>query len=236
MQFVYLHGFASSPRSGKAQFLQAKFREVGQELWIPDLNMGDFCHITISQILDYLQAETQSCQALTVIGSSLGGFIASQWAIRHPSIERLILLAPALRFPETLSAWLGETEIRQWETTGSRRFWHYGAGQELPLHYEFFTDAQLYVHSLDRSLPIEILHGVEDTVVPYTLSQEFAQSRPWVNLHLLDSDHSLAQPSDLKLLWQIVYQCMTAPAEQLPAYAEAVPPVPPSSGDSSPFP
>lgn len=214
MKFVYLHGFASGPRSSKAQFLAQKFTEIGQELWIPDLNLGDFRTMTISKILNYLQTETSCAPALTVIGSSLGGFIASQWAIRRPSIESLILLAPAFRFPETLSVWLGAEAIHQWQTTGARQFFHYGDQQELALDYQFYADAQSYTQSLDRALTIEILHGIKDRVVPHQLSLEFSQSRPWVNLHLLDSDHSLAQPADLNLLWQIVSQRMTAPAEK----------------------
>ena len=39
---VYLHGFASSAQSSKAQFFAGKFAELGIPLVTPDLNAPDF--------------------------------------------------------------------------------------------------------------------------------------------------------------------------------------------------
>lgn len=48
-QYLYLHGFASGPQSQKARGLAARFQAQGLELEIPDLNQGDFSHLTLSR-------------------------------------------------------------------------------------------------------------------------------------------------------------------------------------------
>jgi uncharacterized protein len=200
MNYLYLHGFASSPKSGKAIFLQEKFAQIGLTLNVPDLNLGDFTTITLSKQLDYLQTEYGN-SPLAVIGSSLGGYLALQMAIANPQVQKLILLAPAFKFSSTLEQGLGSEAIAQWQTTGSREFYHYGLDQPLPLNYEFLTDAQTYLpKSLDREVPTLIIHGANDEVVPCSLSLDFAKERSDVTLEIVESDHSLGNVVDL--IWQ----------------------------------
>lgn len=72
--FLYLHGFASGPRSHKAQALRAQFDSLGLSLAVPDLNQGDFTHLTLSrnirQATNLILAQTEPT---VIIGSSLGG-------------------------------------------------------------------------------------------------------------------------------------------------------------------
>ena len=56
VKYVYLHGFASGPQSSKAQFFRARMAaEYGIDLVIPDLNEGDFEHLTISRQLGVIE-------------------------------------------------------------------------------------------------------------------------------------------------------------------------------------
>lgn len=54
IQFVYLHGFASGPQSQKATAFAKRFAELGLPLAVPDLEGGDFKHLTISRQLRIL--------------------------------------------------------------------------------------------------------------------------------------------------------------------------------------
>ena len=45
-QYIYLHGFASSPQSQKAQAFKQQFDQLGLPLQIPDLNQGDFSRLS----------------------------------------------------------------------------------------------------------------------------------------------------------------------------------------------
>lgn len=198
--YLYLHGFASGPQSTKAQFLRSRFAERGITLHVPDLNLGDFSSITLTKQLNYL-CDRFAHKRLIVIGSSLGGLLASLMASKLPEVERLVLLAPAFGFHERLATNLGMEAISHWQTNGSVDFYHYGLKQVVPLRYEFFADAQTHSEtSLQRELPILIMHGVNDEVVPVSVSQDFAASRPHVTLDMLDSDHGLGNVLDA--IWQ----------------------------------
>ncbi|OIP78555.1 MAG: esterase [Oscillatoriales cyanobacterium CG2_30_44_21] len=202
MQYLYLHGFASSPHSYKARYMQQRFTELGLTLHIPDLNLADFSTVTLSQQLDYLQSEYfAQGQAIAVIGSSLGGFLAVQLAALSPLVEKLVLFAPAFGFGQRVAQALGIENMAEWQQLGGRQFYHYGLKRNVSLHYEFIADAQNFSEdSLKRSLPILILHGIHDDVVPSVLSEEFAKGRSQVSLKLVDDDHALGK--DLESYWQ----------------------------------
>jgi len=88
---IYVHGLAGSSVGVKATLLRGLY----PSMLIPDFPGG-------------LEARQAQLEALlgeagnwTVIGSSLGGLMATQWACRRPQqARRLILLAPALIWPD----------------------------------------------------------------------------------------------------------------------------------------
>lgn len=193
MQYIYLHGFASGPNSTKAQQLKSYLADVGIELQIPDLNQGDFSHLTMTrQIQQVSQLFNHDGVEITLIGSSLGGLTAAHLAQMYTQVKNLILLAPAFEF---LSHWLSklnEQKIIDWERKKYLPIYHYGEKCELPLHIEFLQDAKFYFwEKLQRPVPTLIWHGINDEVIPITASREYARSRPWVKLMEVSSDHSL---------------------------------------------
>ena len=202
MNYLYLHGFASSPQSTKARYMQQKFKQLGLTLHTPDLNLTDFSTVTLSEQLDYLnRTYLESNQPLVVIGSSLGGFLAVQLAAQSPLVQKLVLFAPAFGFSQRIAKTLGEENIVKWQQDGSREFYHYGLKRNVNLHFQFFVDAQNYSEEkLTRSLPILIFHGIQDEVVPASLSEEFMKRRSQVTLRLLNDDHALG--NDLDNIWQ----------------------------------
>jgi uncharacterized protein len=201
--YLYLHGFASGPESRKAQYFHQQFQALGYPLTVPDFNQGGFASFTISRQLHQTQTAIEDSSACTLIGSSLGGWAALLLAQQYPHIERLILLAPALGFPQGWLDRLGPDRLAQWQQQGSWPVYHYGAQREIPLHYQFVTDAQQYRYqSLDRQLPTLICHGRRDEVVPLDLSRAYAAHHPAVQLLELDSDHSLTDV--LPEIWQAI--------------------------------
>jgi len=202
MNYLYLHGFASSPMSTKARYMQKKFAELGLDLDIPDLNLTDFSTVTLSEQLAYLNLTYLSNgEPMVVIGSSLGGFLAIQLAAQNPLVEKIVLLAPAFGFSQRIAKALGAENVAKWQADGSREFYHYGLKRNVNLQFRFFVDAQNYSEeNLTRSLPMLIFHGVHDDVVPAALSEEFAKRRSQVTLKLLDDDHALG--NDLDSIWQ----------------------------------
>ncbi|MBW4484688.1 MAG: alpha/beta fold hydrolase [Tildeniella torsiva UHER 1998/13D] len=204
-QYLYLHGFASSPLSAKAQAMQARFAALGLDLGIPDLNQGDFSQLTLSRQIQQVSALILSQAEPTVlIGSSLGGltaaWVAQQAAITE-RIEKLVLLAPAFQFLQQWLPRLGPDQLEAWRTQGTFPVYHYTEQRTLPLHYTFITDAQSYSdNGLTAPIPTLILHGIQDETIAIDSSRAYAASRPWVRLVELPSDHALVDVE--KDIWQ----------------------------------
>lgn len=201
MDYIYLHGFASSPNSAKAQYFRSAFAELAIDLKIPDLNQGNFSQLTITrQIEQILALFPPNPTPITLIGSSLGGLTAALLAEKSLQVQRLVLLAPAFEF---LSHWLpqlGEAKLKQWQAEQQLMVYHYAEKRSLPLSYNFVIDAANYQDKLLlRPVPTLILHGCDDEVIPITASRNFASSRPWVQLIELNSNHALA---DVMTQWQ----------------------------------
>ena len=202
MEFIYLHGFASSPKSAKVQYLHDRFAKLQIELKVPDLNQGNFPHLTMTRSLRQVEAEFPADTVpVTLIGSSLGGLIAA-WLGQKLQVQRLILLAPAFQF---LTQWyriLGEEKLQRWQAEQYLMVYHHGEKRSLPLSYEFVIDAAQYPdEQLLRPVPTLILHGCQDEVIPIQASRDFAQ-RSWVELIELDSDHALGDV--LPEIWEAV--------------------------------
>ncbi|MBE9004617.1 alpha/beta fold hydrolase [Fortiea sp. LEGE XX443] len=211
MRYIYLHGFASSPKSAKALAIGDRFAKIQTQLKIPDLNAGDFSQLTITRQINQVAAEfPDDSEPVTLIGSSLGGLISAHLGQRYQQVQRLILLAPAFGF---LSHWLpklGNEEIKRWQQEKYLMVYHYGEGRSLPLSYDFVTDAKQYPEDiLQRSIPTLILHGIQDEVIPITASQDFKRSRPWVELVELDSDHALGDVTTE--IWQAIRRSCQLP-------------------------
>ncbi len=100
-KYLYLHGFASSPLSKKAQYFQQSLAKQNINLNIIDLNDNNFSHLTltrqINQVSGYFPKDNQT--KIRIIGSSFGGLTAAWLAEKYPQqIDSIIILAPAFNF------------------------------------------------------------------------------------------------------------------------------------------
>jgi pimeloyl-ACP methyl ester carboxylesterase len=190
MKYVYLHGFASGPQSQKALVFRDALRTRGIVLEIPDLVRGDFEHLTISGQLDVLE-RTVGGAPCRLIGSSMGGYVASLFAANHPEVDKLVLLAPAFSFAPRWREMQGPDAIADWKRTGWLEVFHYGDKINRRVHYGLLEDAAMFPASPDFSQQAMIFHGVNDTVVPVEFSRVFAKSHPNAELRELDSGHEL---------------------------------------------
>jgi pimeloyl-ACP methyl ester carboxylesterase len=198
MRIVYLHGFASSPQSGKASFFAQKFAAAGVPFTAPQLDEGNFEGLTISGQLGVIEKAVHG-EPVVLMGSSLGGYLAALYAARHPEIEKLVLLAPAFQFPTRWRARYSDEELEHWRRRGTIPFFHYGFKEERGLGFQIVDDARKYEDEPAFHQPALVLHGRKDDVVPPALSKVFAEGHPNVILRLLDSGHELTDV--LEDLW-----------------------------------
>ena len=196
MRVVYLHGFASSPGSKKAQFFRERFAESGIGVEIPDLAEGNFAGLTISGQLEVIERVVRD-EPVTLIGSSMGGYLAALFAARNASlVEKLVLLAPAFCFQKRWIETHGVAAIEQWRRSGVIAIFHYGEGRAVPLGYQLIDDASQYEDYPNCAQPTLIFHGINDTVVPSDYSVTFAAEHPDTTLRLLNSGHELVDVLD----------------------------------------
>ena len=202
MQYIYLHGFASSPQSHKAQYLCHCFREAGLNLQVLDLNQNDFSNLTLTRQINQTVANFNNSDIpITLIGSSFGGLTSVWIAEKYSQVQRLVLLAPAFNFVDYWTRQLGEKQIKEWQESGFLEVYHYGQDTLLPLSYRFYDDIiQYQEYLLQRKISTLIIHGINDETIPIQASIDYAQQHPHVQLISLDSDHSLS--NSMEIIWQ----------------------------------
>jgi uncharacterized protein len=207
MFVVYIHGFASSPQSSKAQFLARRFAESGAQFVCPDFNQPDFSTLTVSRILGQLEDRIASMppDEVVLIGSSLGAFVAVEAAARqatkarHP-ISRLVLLAPAVELEWERWSELGTGGIERWRQAGSLDVFHYAENKLQHLNFEFYEDAQRFrPASRQIHLPVLIFQGCHDESVSPAIVETFACAQSDSTLHLLEDGHQLK--NSLEFIW-----------------------------------
>jgi pimeloyl-ACP methyl ester carboxylesterase len=194
-RIIYLHGFASSPASSKARFFAQYLRNAGATVEIPDLAQGDFEHLTLTAQLQVIERAAAG-QPVSLIGSSMGGYLAALYAERHPETERVVLLAPAFCFERRWEQRMGPAGIAAWRETGTVPVFHYGDKRERALSYALLDDARQYPDYPDFRQPALIFHGRHDDIVPAAFSEEFAATHANAHLEVLDSGHELINVLD----------------------------------------
>lgn len=122
---VYLHGFNSSPQSGKAQYLKQYIdeRRKGAQFVCPQLpHRPDLAVAAVEA-----EMAQQPREKITLVGSSLGGFYATWLAEKHnvravlinpaidPHVDLRACLGPQQAFHGGESYELTEEHLRQWE-------------------------------------------------------------------------------------------------------------------------
>ncbi len=193
---LYLHGFASGPHSTKAVRLRARLEQAGAAADILDLAAGDFEHLTLTGQLAVIE-RAGGGRPVSLIGSSMGGYLAALFAARHPAVSRLVLLAPAFDFARRFAERLGPEAVEAWRRSGTLDVYHYAHQCTRPLGYRLIEDAANYEPFPDFLQPALIFHGAHDDVVPASLSREFAAAHPNTRLEIVDSDHELHNVLDI---------------------------------------
>lgn len=200
-RWLYLHGFASGPGSHKAAWLGARLARCGIELEVPDLNAGDFEHLTLTRqmaVVDALLAGEPG--PVTLVGSSFGGYLAALVAERDPRVTRLVLLAPAFRFGALLGTLFGAESMAQWRHEGRLRLPAAADAAQRWLHYDLVEDlARHDATPFTRQVEALAFHGIDDPTVPYQRSVDYLRENRVARVVLLADGHSL-DPS-LEVIW-----------------------------------
>jgi alpha-beta hydrolase superfamily lysophospholipase len=202
---IYLHGFASHQKGEKALYLRDRFVEMGAAYLAFDHrghgnSSGTMKDLTITRNLEDTDVLMNTVGAdfkqRILIGSSMGGQTAAWYASRHPdSITANLLIAPGFRFLQNRLKQLGTKGLKKLKAEGQitiKNEWvDVTIGKELLEDARHFTMDRLVK---DYQTPTIIIHGTEDSAVPFQDSVEFIQkskARPLDLLLIAGGDHRL---------------------------------------------
>jgi pimeloyl-ACP methyl ester carboxylesterase len=195
-RLLYLHGFASGPRSTKGVAFAEHLARRGVAVDRLDLRVPSLEHLRLSRMIDAVQAAIGSPRdRAVVVGSSLGGLTAARVAERDPRVSGLILLAPAFRMIERWARRLGDEAWQAWRQSGWLAIDDYAERRPARVDFGFAEDGAAVDAEgggwPDVRVPTLILHGRNDEVVDIELSREIVRGRPWMRLIELDDGHEL---------------------------------------------
>jgi len=208
---IFVHGFASSNRGAKAQYLAERFQDLAQvDYYAIDLNPTprDFGYMTITGMINRLRQFVldRKIERARLMGSSLGGLVSVHYAHRYSGVDKLLLLAPVLRHWVTIS----DEEMALWEKTGMGPVYHFAFEKEIPLRYDYNLDGRQYQQFIPPAAPTLIIHGRQDDAVPIQHSRDYAQEYPnRVRLTEIDAEHTLND--QLPFIWKKVRSFLLEP-------------------------
>ena len=151
--------------------------------------------------------------SVTIVGNSLGGWIAWLMAQEFQEIERLILIAPAFNMMGVRARSISEERRQAWHTVGWMPWDDEPAHKDWPLSWKWVEESEAYWKtSFDRLRPVKttILHGLQDTVILPSGSSEFVEqllsrdSAFPVELILIPGDHRLSSDEQVERFRRLV--------------------------------
>jgi len=183
---VTCHGLFSSKDTDKFLMIAERFTAAGLMVVRFDFSgcgesSGDISETTVSRRLEeleevvrWLRQQGDTPNAVCLLGSSLGGYVASLYAARHPVAA--------------LSLWATPIDLLAIVPNIPR--------QELEkLRQDFYLDARAWdlAASLGALARVQIIHGTQDAIVPPEHAEKIHEkvNHPKELLFLDGADHSL---------------------------------------------
>lgn len=215
-QILFITGFLSKRWGNKSRALAQWCEEQGWGFCCYDVrgfgdSEGRFTDYSLSDwIADarLVLGWIQDGPPVTIVGNSLGGWIAWLMAQECESVERLLLIAPAFNMMGLRAKSIDRERRRVWQDTGWMPWDDEPAHRDFPIAWKWVEESEAcWNTNFARLRPVNtvILHGQQDTVILPQGSSRFVEqvrslalSFP-IELHLVPGDHRLSRPEHLEL-------------------------------------
>lgn len=220
-QILFITGFLSKRWGNKSKALAQWCAEQGWGFCCYDVrgfgdSEGRFIDYTLSDWIADARLVLNSLKdgpPITIVGNSLGGWIAWLIAQECADIERLVLIAPAFNMMGLRAQSIAPERSHDWHTAGWMPWDDEPAHRDYPLAWKWVEESRAYWgRSFDQLRPVKttILHGLQDTVILPQGSSKFAEelvardpSFP-IELNLIPGDHRLSGPEHVERFRRLV--------------------------------
>jgi pimeloyl-ACP methyl ester carboxylesterase len=220
-QILFSTGFLSKRWGNKSKALAQWCQEKGWGFCCYDVrgfgdSEGQFTDYTLSDWIADARAVLASMKAgppVTIVGNSLGSWIAWLVAQEFPSVEELVLIAPAFNMMGERAKTLSTDRLHHWHTAGWLPWDDDPLHRDWPLSWKWVEESeQCWAKTFDitRHIKTTILHGLQDAVIPPSGSRQFTDelhrripAYP-LDLQLIPGDHRLSSSEHLELFRKLV--------------------------------
>jgi pimeloyl-ACP methyl ester carboxylesterase len=222
-QILFITGFLSKRWGNKSKALAQWCEEKGWGFCCYDVrgfgeSEGSFADYTLSDWITDARLVLDSLKngpPITIVGNSLGGWIAWLMAQEFQEIERLILIAPAFNMMGVRARSISEERRQTWLASGWMPWDDEPAHKDRPLSWKWVEESEAYWKTtFDRLRPVNttILHGLQDTAILPGGSSEFVEQlladNPAfpVDLQLIPGDHRLSSDEQVERFRRLVLE------------------------------
>ncbi len=220
-QILFITGFLSKRWGNKSKALAQWCEEKGWGFCCYDVrgfgeSEGTFTDYTLSDWIADARLVLNMLRdgpPITIVGNSLGGWIAWMMAQEYSTVEKLILIAPAFDGMGVRAREISADRRKRWHDTGWMPWDDDPVHKDWLLSWKWVEESEAYWKtSFDRLRPVHtaILHGQQDNVILPSGSSQFVEqlrsltpSFP-VELNLVPGDHRLSSPEHLELFQRLV--------------------------------
>jgi pimeloyl-ACP methyl ester carboxylesterase len=222
-QILFITGFLSKRWGNKSKALSQWCEEKGWGFCCYDVrgfgdSEGTFTGYTLSDWIADARLVLKMLREgppISIVGNSLGSWIAWLTAQEFQEVERLILIAPAFNMMGVRARSISEERREAWHTVGWMPWDDELAHKDWPLSWKWVGESEAYWKtSFDRLRPVKttILHGLQDTVILPSGSSEFVRqllardpSFP-IELNLIPGDHRLSGDEQVERFRRLVLE------------------------------
>ncbi|HKQ35890.1 MAG TPA: alpha/beta fold hydrolase [Nitrospiraceae bacterium] len=222
-QILFITGFLSKRWGNKSKALAQWCEEKDWGFCCYDVrgfgeSEGTFTDYTLSDWIADARLVLNTLKTgapMTIVGNSLGGWIAWLMAQEFHEIERLILIAPAFNMMGVRAQSISPERCHEWRRAGWMPWDDELAHRDFPLAWKWVEESEDYWKTnFDRLRPVRttILHGLEDTVILPGGSSQFVEqllardpAYP-VELQLIPGDHRLSSPEHVERFRRLVLE------------------------------
>ncbi len=222
-QILFITGFLSQRWGTKSQALSQWCRDHGWGFCCYDArgfgeSEGSFTDYTLADWVADARLVMQQLKdgpPMTIVGNSLGGWIAWMMGQEYEQVARLILIAPGFNMMAVRARSMSEERRHAWLTAGWMPWDDDEMHRRFPLAWKWVEESDAYWRSRFeplRRIHTTLVHGLQDQVIAPQGSSEFVQDLlardpafP-ITLHLIPGDHRLSGTEQMDVLRRLLVE------------------------------